>query len=208
MENINIFDMIVLTLVVLLGLKGLLRGFIKEFFALFGIIGGIFIASRLSLQVGEFVDNIISFDNNNTMVLIGFIVALAIFWILAYIVGSILSKVLSLSGLGIFDRFLGFVFGMGKIFLLFSTVAYLISQVEIINDNLSDKLSNSIAFPILKVTGSYIIKLDTTKLEKDITKQVDNVVKTTEDTIKDISPDNIKQKMDNIKKELKSIKEE
>ena len=208
MENINIFDMIVLTLVVLLGLKGLLRGFIKEFFALFGIIGGIFIASRLSLKVGKFIDNIIFFDNNNTIVLIGFIVALAIFWILAYIVGSILSKVLSLSGFGIFDRFLGFVFGMGKIFLLFSTVAYLISQVEIINDNLSDKLSNSITFPILKVTGSYIIKLDTAKLEKDITKQVDNVVKTTEDTIKDISPDSIKQKMDNIKNELNSIKEE
>jgi len=44
MENLNYFDIVVLGLVVLLGLKGFLRGFIKEAFAFIGIVGGFFIA--------------------------------------------------------------------------------------------------------------------------------------------------------------------
>ena len=52
MENINIFDLIVVALITILGLKGLFRGFTKEFFALIGIVGGVFVASRLSKDAG------------------------------------------------------------------------------------------------------------------------------------------------------------
>ena len=211
MEDINIFDIIVVSLIALLGLKGLFRGFIKEFFALFGIVGGVFIASRLSSQVGEMVDRVLSFDNNNTLVLVGFIVALAVFWTLAYIVGIIISKVFSLSGLGIFDRMLGFVFGAGKVFLLFSIITYAISQIEAINKKLDKKLNNSIVLPLLKQTGSYIIKLDTTSLEKGITKHVNSAVETTKKTLQDISidaiKDNVNKKTDELKKELNTTVE-
>jgi membrane protein required for colicin V production len=176
MEGINIFDIIIVSLTVLLGLKGLFRGFIKEFFALFGIVGGVFIASRLSTQVGEVIDKIIPFDNNNTMVLVGFIIAIAIFWILAYIVGIMLSKVFSLSGLGLFDKVLGFIFGAMKIFLLFSIITFSVSQIESINKKIDKNLANSIVFPILKETGAYIIKLDTTKLQNGITTHINTVL--------------------------------
>lgn len=176
MEGINIFDIIIVSLTVVLGLKGLFRGFIKEFFALFGIVGGVFIASRLSTQVGETIDKIIPFDNNNTMILVGFVIAIAIFWILAYIAGVMLSKVFSLSGLGLFDKALGFIFGSMKIFLLFSIIIFAVSQIESINQKLDKNLANSIVFPILKETGAYIIKLDTTKLQNGITKRINSVL--------------------------------
>ena len=48
MENFSFFDIIILALIVLLGLKGLLRGLVKELFAIFGIIGGIYISSRIA----------------------------------------------------------------------------------------------------------------------------------------------------------------
>ncbi len=214
MENIHIFDIVVVSLITLLGLKGLFRGFIKEALALFGIVGGVFVASRLSTQVGEAISNVIPFDNNNTMVLVGFIVSIAVFWVLAYIIGIVLSKVFSLSGLGIFDRALGFIFGAGKVFLLFSIIAFAISQVEAINKKLNKTLSNSIAFPILKDTGSYIIKLDTTKLENDVTKHVNSAIETTKQaiksevssakkTLKDISTETIKKEVDQKTKEIK-----
>lgn len=119
MENLNIFDIIVGGLVILLGLKGLLKGFVKEFFALVGIVGGVFIASRTANEVGTFVNGIIPMQNDNTILLAGFVTALGLFWIVAYFLGSILEKMFTLSGLGIFDKLLGFVFGAGKIFLLF-----------------------------------------------------------------------------------------
>jgi membrane protein required for colicin V production len=177
----------------------LFRGFIKELFALIGIIGGVFIASRLASQVGEIVDSIIPIDNNNTLMLAGFIISLILFWILAYFVGIILSKVIGLSGLGIFDKFLGFVFGAGKVFLLFSIIVYAVSQVKTINDKLEEKTKNSIMFPLLKSTGNYIIKLDTKKLESTVSNSIDKVVDTTKKTINNISTEIIKEKINELK---------
>jgi membrane protein required for colicin V production len=206
-ENINYFDLIVLALVTLLGLKGLFRGFIKEAFALFGIVGGVFVASRVSSQVGEIVDNIMHFDNNNTVVLVGFIVSLAVFWVVAYILGTILSKMIGLSGLGFLDRFLGFVFGAGKVFLLFSIIVYALSNVESINKKLEEKVQDSMVYPILKQTGQYIIKLDTTNIQQKVSKNIDKAIDAGTDTLKDISAQEIKKKaqetVKTIKKEIK-----
>lgn len=199
MQNFNYFDVIVTALTILLGLKGLFRGFIKEFFALIGIVGGVFVASRLAFQVGTIIDSAIPMNNNSTIMLIGFVATLISFWIIAYFIGMILSKVLSLSGLGIFDRLLGFIFGAGKIFLLLSIIIYAISQVDTINKGLQDKVKDSIMFPILQNTGNYIIKIDTQKFQKKVTNSIDKVVDTTQKTIEHISTDAVKEKIQQIK---------
>ena len=198
MENINYFDLIIFALVALLGLKGFMRGFIKEFFALIGLVGGVFVASRLASSTGEFIDTIIPMENNNTMLLVGFIVSLIVFWIIAYIAGIVLSKAFSLSGLGIFDRFLGFVFGAGKIFLLFSIIIYALSNVEVINKKLEATAKDSIALPMLKQLGEYIIKIDTTQLQSNISEHIDKAVDTTKDVLDDVTTDTIKEKIDKI----------
>jgi len=198
MENINYFDLIIFALVALLGLKGFMRGFIKEFFALIGLVGGVFVASRLASSTGEFIDTIIPMENNNTMLLVGFIVSLIVFWIIAYIAGIVLSKAFSLSGLGIFDRFLGFVFGAGKIFLLFSIIIYALSNVEVINKKLEATAKDSIALPMLKQLGEYIIKIDTTQLQSNISEHIDKAIDTTKDVLDDVTTDTIKEKIDKI----------
>lgn len=185
MENINIFDLVVIALITVLGLKGLFRGFTKEFFALVGIIGGVFIASRLSKDTGAFVNGIIPMENENTIVLVGFVVTLVIVWIIAYALGSVLATVFKMSGLGIFDRILGFVFGAGKIFLLFAIISYAASQVKMIHDNIAPKLETSLVFPILQETGRYIIKLDTSDFQEKVTNQLDDVVDMTQKGIKE-----------------------
>ena len=195
MENVNYFDLIIFGLVGLLGLKGLFRGFIKEIFALIGIVGGVFIASRFASVIGETIATIIPIDNNNTMMLIGFVASLVAFWILTYILGTIISKVFSLSGLGIFDRFLGFVFGAGKVFLLFSIIVYAVSQVDAINKKLTDATQNSIAYPLLKQTGGYIIKIDTTNLQSKISNKTDELIEKSKDIVQDITVENIKEKL-------------
>ena len=202
MENINIFDIVIVVMVVVLGLKGLFRGITRELFGLIGIVGGVFIASRLANEVGKIANSIVPMDNENTILLSGFVVALVIFWIIAYILGMVISKVFSLSGLGIFDRIFGFVFGAGKIFLLFSIIAYAVTQVKIINDNLKPKLQDSIVFPLLADTGSYIIKLDTGEIQQTVSKQLDNVVEATKDTIKEISKEELEKRAIELKKQL------
>ncbi len=70
-----------------------------------------------------------------------------------------------MSGLGIIDRAVGFIFGGAKIFFIFSVVAYLAVQVNAFKNilNKKDMIKNSMTFPILVETGSIIFKLDTSK---------------------------------------------
>jgi membrane protein required for colicin V production len=196
------FDIIVTTLVTLLGLKGLFRGFIKEFFALVGIVGGVFVSSRIASNTGELIANFIPIDNNNTMLLIGFVVSFIAFWFIVYMLGSLVSKIFSLSGLGVFDRIFGFVFGAGKIFLFFSIITYAVSNVEALSKKLESATQDSVMYPLLVETGAYIIKIDTQNLQNKISDSVDNVVEGTKETIEDISVDAVKEKIEEVKEEV------
>lgn len=208
MENINYFDLTVLTLVSLLGLKGLFKGFTKELFGLIGIVGGVFISSRLAKDTGDLVNGLIPMDNEKTILLVGFVVSLVIFWVVAYIVGNLVSKALDLSGFGIFDRIFGFLFGAGKIFLIFSIIAYAVTNVKAINKQLKPKLKDSIVFPALVSTGGYIIKLDTGSLTKDVGDKINQAVDSTKETIKEITKEELKQKALENNKELQKKAEE
>lgn len=163
MQEFTTFDMIIVGISVLLGLKGFFRGFIKEVFGLIGIIGAIFVASRMSDKVGEIIKPILGIQSEATLSLIGFIATLIGFWLLVYILGSILSKITEMSGLGVINRVLGFIFGTGKIFLIISVIVYALYQIESFKSTLEKKFEKSMVFPYLVQTGGYIVKLDTSK---------------------------------------------
>jgi membrane protein required for colicin V production len=183
MQEFSTFDMIVVGISVVLGLKGLFKGFIKEVFGLVGIIGGIFIASRMSEVVGNLVKPIIGIESNATLSLIGFVATLIGFWIIVYILGSILSKITEMSGLGAVNRLLGFIFGTAKIFLIISVIVYALYQIESFKSTLNEKLSKSLVFPYLVETGGFIVKLDTSKFTMPKEEIPVAVEKTTEDTL-------------------------
>lgn len=195
MQEFSAFDIIILSITVLLGLKGLMKGFIKEVFGLVGIIGGIFVASRLSEDIGNFIAPILALENNTTIKLIGFIAGLVGFWIILYLVGIIISKIFSASGLGIFDRILGFVFGSAKIFFIFSVITYAIYQIESFRNLLDEKVSTSITFPLLVKTGDFIIKLD----PADFTKKIEEKLPSNEDGEKINISEEAKKTFDELK---------
>jgi len=113
----NYFDLIVSIIILFLGLKGIVNGFLKEVFGLIGIIGGIFIASRLGDSVGKFLSDLIfNFDNNSAISFTGFLATLVVFWLIMIVVGLMFKKLSSLSGLGALDKILGFIFGVSKFF--------------------------------------------------------------------------------------------
>jgi len=72
MSHFNYFDIVILGLSVLLGLKGLIRGFLKEIFALIGIVGGVFVASRIANDIGTFLANILKIQNEQKFLLLDF----------------------------------------------------------------------------------------------------------------------------------------
>jgi membrane protein required for colicin V production len=174
MQNFAIFDLIILSITLILGLKGLFRGLIKEVFGIIGIIGAIFVASRISKEIGDLIAPILVLENEATIKLIGFVVALVAVWLVVYSAGVIVSKIFAASGLGIVDRIFGFVFGAAKIFLIFSVIAYALYQVQSFKKVIDEKFADSIVMPHLISVGSYIIKLDTATITNSIDKAVDS----------------------------------
>ena len=191
MQSFAIFDLIILSITLILGLKGLFRGLIKEVFGIIGIIGAIFVASRISKEIGDLIAPILVLENEATIKLIGFVVALVAVWLVVYSAGVIVSKIFAASGLGIVDRIFGFVFGAAKIFLIFSVIAYALYQVQSFKKVIDEKFADSIVMPHLISVGSYIIKLDTATITNSIDKAVDSakgsasVIEETTSSIKD-----------------------
>jgi len=204
MQNFTVFDIVIVSITVLLGLKGLLRGFIKEIFGLVGIIGGIFIASRLAGDIGHAIAPLLALENQATIKLIGFIIGLVGFWAIVYVAGIILSKIFQASGLGLFDRILGFLFGSAKIFLIFSVIVYALYQVNSFKDLMNTKVAKSATFPFLLSTGGFIVKLDASdfmkKVEEKITPKEDEVIEEDDDLLKQKS---IKEELSDTVKGMK-----
>lgn len=164
--DFNYFDLVVAVIVLLLGLKGILNGFFKELFGLIGIIGGIFIASRVGTNVGTFLnDNIFHFESNAVVSFSGFLLTLALFWLAMVGLGHLFKKLGALSGLGAVDRIAGFILGSGKFFLIAAVIAYALNNIQAIRENISEPLEGSILFPVLVETGGVIMHLNPEELE-------------------------------------------
>ena len=71
----------------------------------------------MAAEIGNAVAPLLALENNATIKLIGFILGLVLFWAIVYVLGIILSKMFSASGLGFFDRILGFYLVVQKYFL-------------------------------------------------------------------------------------------
>ena len=175
MVNFNYFDITIGAIVLILGIKGFMNGFIKEVFGLVGLVGGVYFASRLSDTAATFIEtNFLQLENTALLKLLGFMAILIIIWLSATILGSIFSKLTSASGLGFINRLLGFIAGGGKYFLIFALIITALSNVTLVKDNLEKYVQDSVLYPYLKKAGSSIINLDpkTLGLENSSTTEV------------------------------------
>jgi len=173
MENVSLLDLVSILLILFLGIKGILRGFVKEVFGLIGIIGGIYIASKYAQVGGEYLDaNFLNLQNKASVYLIGFIAVLILFWIVATFLGSMLGKLVNSSGLGIVDKILGFVVGGAKIFLIFSVIIYVLSSIGIFKSSLNSIFEGSMMYPIYKEVGSKIVQIDPAQLNQEAVEKI------------------------------------
>ena len=182
--DFSIFDLIVGSIVLLLGLKGIFNGFFKELFGLLGIVGGIFIGSRIANDVGSFLSEaIFKLDSPAAINFLGFLVSLATFWGVMLGVGMLFKKFSNLSGLGFMDKVLGFVFGSGKFFFIASVIVFAIYNFKAVRDNFD--MEGSIMFPALVETGRFIMQIDGSEVVDDINNNIDKGVESAKEVLED-----------------------
>lgn len=181
--DFSIFDLIIGSIILLLGLKGIINGFFKELFGLIGIVGGIFIASRVATDVGTLLsDAIFKFDSPAAINFLGFLVTLSVFWGVMIGSGILLKKFSKVSGLGILDRIFGFILGAGKFFFIFAVITYVFFNFKTVRSNFDIK--DSFMLPILIETGDFIMHIDGDKLA-DVNSSIDSAVKKAKESLKD-----------------------
>jgi len=164
--DFNYFDVAIGSVVLILGIKGFLNGFIREIFGLAGLVGGMYLASRFAPLVADFIDqNFLHLQNVALLKLIGFLAILITVWLGATILGVIFAKLTSMSGLSFLDRLLGFIAGGGKYFIIFALIVTALSNVTVVKDNLNKYVKDSILYPMLIKTGSTIIRINSTTID-------------------------------------------
>ena len=200
----NYFDIVITAIILLLGLKGILNGFFKELFGLVGIIGGIFIASRLGDDVGQYLSDLIfKFENSSATSFTGFIATLAFFWLLMISVGYAFKKLSHMSGLGVYDKILGFIFGASKFFLIAAVIAHAAYNIKAVRSTIDSTFQNSVVFPILVSTGSVIMKLDPVEISDDINATIDKASDAVKSKAETAITKTAQEKVQEIKEELK-----
>ncbi len=181
MDSISYLDLTAATLILLLGLKGIINGFFKEFFGMAGIVGGIFIGSHVGPKLGMWIDDLIfHFQNESAIAFTGFILIFGLFWLIMTYVGQLFSKLSIKSGLGPLDRIFGFILGAGKIFFIFAVIIYALSSINIIKKSLDPTFEKSLLYPLFYAVGSVVIQVDPDsikdKFEEEAGDQVDSLL--------------------------------
>ena len=172
MDLVTWFDIIIIALVLMLGVKGIINGLIKETFGLIGLIGGLVVASRFSDVAEGFISkNIYKFENASLLQFVAFIGLWLVFWLVCLLVGKFLSKIVSVSGLGFLDRLGGFVMGSGKIFLTFSAVIAVMAGTSLSNI-IEPYAKNSNVYPLLLQTGRWITNVNIKNIKNEIDEMI------------------------------------
>ncbi len=156
--DFNYFDVTLGAIIIILSIKGFVNGFVKELFGLLGLVGGIFVASRMSDEAATFIDtNIYHLGSYSALKLIGFVAILAIIWGVCVILGILFSKLTDASGLSFINRLLGLVVGGGKYFLIFALVVTALSNIRLVQENLLKYVDDSKLYPQFMKVGSMLI---------------------------------------------------
>lgn len=179
----NYFDVAVGSIVLLLGLKGLMNGFSKELFGLIGIVGGLFVASHIGGPIGSFLnESLLHFETATAVNLVGFVFTVGIFWLLMVALGSGFKRLSTLSGLGVLDQILGFFVGASKFFFIVSVIVYALFSVTAIKENFGEKMKDSIFFEPMLATGDFILHIETGKVTDHLSDANQTDTNATEET--------------------------
>ena len=206
----NWIDIVLLVIILLIGFKGFFDGLIHEVSSLVGIVVGIFFASRLALDMGLlFSKYIYPITTPSLCIILGFIIILVCFWVAFLILGVIFSKISKISGLGILDKILGYLFSCVKVFCIFSFIFFALMQINFIReiDFIKTLPQKSKVYAAMIDTANIIIKFaNSEEIAKKIhsaNKAVDQIVEKTQENIS--SPIDALQKNKTIKMEKNHV---
>lgn len=125
----NILDIILAALL----LFGLVRGFMKGFFVevagLAALALGLYGAIHFSHYASSYLENSVSWNEKHIQIA-SFAITFLVIIILVSLIGKLLTKIADVAALGLFNKFIGGLFGAAKIGLILSVVLVVFSKLN------------------------------------------------------------------------------
>jgi membrane protein required for colicin V production len=116
----EITDIILLAIIIVFGVRGLMKGFVHEVIGVVALIAGYALAYKFSLQVGLLFK---SFElSEKAMSALGFVIVFILVYIVCMVIATFLSKALKSVSLTGLNRGGGFVFGAIKSAVILSVI--------------------------------------------------------------------------------------
>ncbi len=155
---LNLFDLLVVILVLFLGLKGALVGLRRELLGFLGLIGGVLIASRAALPLAGWVEAYgFHLGNPATLRLVTFILILMLIWGAFSWLGRLLEARSPIAVLSPTSRFGGFLLAAGKYFLVFSMILSALYPTPAIRHKVQRYTEGSILFTPMMHAGKFLL---------------------------------------------------
>lgn len=180
MASFGYLDFLFMTIVIFVSVMGFFKGFAKELCGFFGIILGMFFASRFAYDGGEwFRNNVVNIENKTFDTILGFLIIYLMIWILSIIIGKLLDKLFESMLPKYLNRLLGMLFGAIKSFLAIAIVLHLAFRLEILQSLKTHCSYNSTFYSTMDKIASAIIssKLITTapKNAQEVKQEIQNL---------------------------------
>ncbi len=127
----NTVDWVLLSVLLLSGLLGLWRGFIKEVFSLLAWIIGFAMSSQFASDASQLLP--LSWVHGVRVACAWVLIFLLVLLVMG-LLASLLKQLLSMVGLGLFDRFLGGVFGILRAVIMLLAITLLVGLTPLRSD--------------------------------------------------------------------------
>ncbi|SDS56383.1 membrane protein required for colicin V production [Polaribacter sp. KT25b] len=119
----NIFDIIIVALLLFAFVRGIMKGFFAEVASLVAIIAGVFVAIHYAHHMEYYLVNSSAINwSDETNRIVSFAVTFLFVVILVIFIGKILTKIADITALGMLNKLLGGIFGGLKIALILSVI--------------------------------------------------------------------------------------
>jgi len=163
----NIFDIVIIILLLFGFVRGLMKGFFVEIASLLALILGIYGAIHFSYFVADYLKDSVSWEEKYISIT-AFAITFLVIVILISLLGKILTKMASFVALGIINKLLGGVFGAFKVALILSVLFLFFHGM---NDKISyvdeEMLEESIVYKPIKEIVPTIFPFFTKEVVKE-----------------------------------------
>jgi len=141
LADITSFDVIVALILIVFVVRGAWMGFMRQLAAFLALVGSYWLGGRYSRELMPYVGKFI--ENPKLVFLVSFGLLFFLSALLFILGGKVLHRVMEISLLGWFDRFLGFLLGAVKGVVLASLLyMFLASSLSASNDLLKKSISS------------------------------------------------------------------